>query len=295
MIFCKKIILDAIPNMREIDFLIRKARLMLPADWLPLCGTIFVLGLRHGLDADHLAAIDGLTRYNSESSPRLSRWCGVLFALGHGGVVMLVAGIVGSAAVAYPVPAWLDGVGSWISITFLVALGLLNLRAVLETPPEEMVRLSGLRSTLLLRLTRTYRPLGIAAIGALFAISFDSLSQAVLFSAAAAHFGGAASALALGALFVLGMATVDGLNSNWIAGLLRKQDQRARAVSRALGLCVATLSFAVAALGAARYFNRDVDAAVGAYETPLGVAIVLIAVVAIFVVGKSAARGLSQV
>jgi high-affinity nickel-transport protein len=238
--------------------------------------------MRHGLDADHLAAIDSLTRYNCESSPHLSRWCGVLFALGHGGVVMLVAGITGSAAMAYSVPAWLDGVGAWISIAFLVALGLLNLRTVIKTPAHEMVQLSGMRSALLLRLTRTCRPLGIAAIGALFAISFDSLSQAVLFSATAAHFGGASSAFVLGAIFTLGMATVDGLNGSWIARLLRQRDQRARSVSRALGLCVAILSFAVAILGALRYFSPDVDV------TTLGLALVLLAVGAIFYVGRAA-------
>jgi high-affinity nickel-transport protein len=43
------------------------------------------LGMRHGTDPDHLAAIDGLTRIR----PRLTN--GVFFALGHGLVVILLA------------------------------------------------------------------------------------------------------------------------------------------------------------------------------------------------------------
>ena len=33
----------------------------------------FLLGLKHGLDPDHLAAIDGLTRFNAARRPRLAR------------------------------------------------------------------------------------------------------------------------------------------------------------------------------------------------------------------------------
>ncbi len=173
--------------------------------WFPLCCTVFALGLRHGLDADHLAAIGGLTRFNSGVRPELARWCGALFSIGHGSVVILVAVTIGGAATRYSIPSWARDFGAWVSIGFLVMLGLLNLSLVLRTPIDEMVHPTGLRSRLLLRLTRTSHPLAIIAIGALFAVSMDTLSQAVLFSATAARFGGWGSAAVLGALFTLGM------------------------------------------------------------------------------------------
>jgi high-affinity nickel-transport protein len=37
----------------------------LPTEWSALAALVFLLGLKHGFDADHLAAIDGLTRYNA--------------------------------------------------------------------------------------------------------------------------------------------------------------------------------------------------------------------------------------
>jgi high-affinity nickel-transport protein len=43
------------------------------------------LGLRHGTDPDHLAAIDGLTRLRPNPAN------GVFFALGHGLTVTLLA------------------------------------------------------------------------------------------------------------------------------------------------------------------------------------------------------------
>jgi nickel/cobalt transporter (NiCoT) family protein len=124
------------------------------------------------------------------------------------------------------------------------------------------------------RLTRTTRPLGVAALGALFAISFDTLSQAVLFSTTAARFGGWQRGAVLGALFTLGMLIVDGLNGLWIAALLRRADRRAQLASRAIGFFVALLSVAVAALGIARYFNPRVEVLLGPYELLIGLALV---------------------
>ena len=37
----------------------------LPATWTALCELVFLLA-RHGFDADHLAAIDGMTRHPGE-------------------------------------------------------------------------------------------------------------------------------------------------------------------------------------------------------------------------------------
>lgn len=226
-------------------------------DWLPLCLSVFALGLRHGLDPDHLATIDGLTRFNSTARPELARWCGALFSIGHGCIVVLVAATIGGAALSHAVPDWASGFGAWVSIAFLVALGFLNLATVLRTPADEMVRPTGLRSRLLSRLTQTARPFAIASIGAVFALSFDTLSQAVLFSATAARFGGWVSAAFLGLLFTLGMLLVDGANGAWVAVLLKRADRRARILSRAIGVGVAMISFGVAALGAARYFSFD--------------------------------------
>ena len=57
-------------------------------DILGLAALVFVLGLKHGLDPDHLVAIDGFTRSSNRAEMR--RWCGLFFSLGHGAVVTLV-------------------------------------------------------------------------------------------------------------------------------------------------------------------------------------------------------------
>lgn len=50
-----------------------------------------VLGARHGLDADHLAAIDGLTRWNASAGRRVAPLCGVMFLTGHAAVIVATA------------------------------------------------------------------------------------------------------------------------------------------------------------------------------------------------------------
>ncbi len=223
----------------------------LQMDWWPLCGAIFALGLRHGLDPDHLVAIDGITRFNSQPRPRLARWCGSLFSMGHGSVVILIAVALGDAATQFKIPQWLRELGNGFSIVCLLCLGLLNLLLVVRAPAHELVRPTGLRARFLRRLTQTAHPLAIAGTGALFALSVDTISEAALFSVTAARFGGWGSAAVLGALFTAGMLLVDGANGAWVAALLRSGDYRARAVSRIIGLTIAMLSLAAAALAIA--------------------------------------------
>src|SRR3954471_22726043 len=98
----------------------------LPTHWLSLVAVVFLLGLKHGLDPDHLAAIDGLARYNARSRPRLSRWSGLLFSAGHGVVVTAVAVMVATVATEWRAPEWLEQAGAWISIAFLTLLGVAN-------------------------------------------------------------------------------------------------------------------------------------------------------------------------
>ena len=83
---------------------------------------VFLLGVRHGFDLDHLATIDSITR-TVKSQVRLSKFVGVLFSLGHGVVVILMTLVIASGLVRLTTPAWLDAMGSWISIIFLFIFG----------------------------------------------------------------------------------------------------------------------------------------------------------------------------
>ena len=232
----------------------------LPSDWLSLVAVVFLLGVKHGFDADHLAAIDGLARYNARERPRLARWAGLLFSLGHGLVVTAVAVAVATAASQWRAPAWLEGTGAWISITFLTLMGVANLVAVGRTPRGEVVRPVGLRTRLFSRLARADHPVVVAGVGAAFALSFDTISQTIVFSMTGSHLLGWAFAAALGLVFTVGMVATDAANGLWVSHLLRGADRRAAVASRVMGLAVGFVSLAVAALAAARRLLPAFDA-----------------------------------
>jgi len=232
----------------------------LPSHWLSLVAVVFLLGLKHGLDPDHLAAIDGLARYNAGRRPRLSRWSGLLFSAGHGVVVTAVAIVVATVATEWRAPAWLEATGVWISIGFLTLLGAANLLAVVRTPAGQVVQAVGLKSRLFERFTRAEHPVLIAAVGAAFALSFDTISQAVLFSVTGSHLAGWVFAAALGLVFTAGMMATDALNGLWVSHLVQSADRRAAVASRVMSFAVGSLALGIAALAAARFAVPALDA-----------------------------------
>jgi high-affinity nickel-transport protein len=248
----------------------------LPQDLVALSLLVFVLGLKHGFDADHLATIDGLTRFNSRVRPGLARYCGVLFSLGHGAVVVAIALAVSTLASHWQTPEWLETVGAWISIAFLFALGLLNIHAVLRAEPDEVVRPIGLKGRFLGRLAQAASPGLIALVGALFALSFDTISQAALFALTATQFGGWQDAMMLGLLFMLGMLVTDGINGFWISRLIVRADEVARVASRVMSLVVAGISLLVGAFGVMKMSLPAIDAWSEGKELFFGAAVVTV-------------------
>jgi len=250
----------------------------LPTHWLALVGVVFMLGLKHGVDPDHLAAIDGLTRFNAGRRPLLSRWSGLLFSAGHGVVVTTVALVVATVATRWNTPQWLEETGSWISIGFLTLLGVVNLLAVLRTPRDEVVRPVGMKGRFFARLTEADHPVFIAAVGAAFAISFDTISQAVLFSITGSNLAGWAFAGLLGVIFTAGMIATDALNGLWVSRLVRVADARAAAASRVMSLGIAATSLLIAAIATARRLLPGLDSRMDGWGLALPVAVIAIVV-----------------
>ena len=262
----------------------------LPTDWLSLLFLTFVLGMKHGFDADHLATIDGLTRYNIRIKPRMARYCGTLFSLGHGAVVLAIALGVSALAGRWDVPEWFDTLGALISIAFLAALGCLNLAAVLRASPNEMVQPVGLKGRLLGGLRHVSNPFLVTLVGALFAVSFDTLSQAAFFALTATRFGGWQQALLLALLFMLGMLVTDGINGLWIARLIARADQVALIASRVMGLVVSSLSLMVSAFGMMKLSSSGIDAWSEGKEFFLGLGVVTLVAVSFLLAIRLAHR-----
>jgi high-affinity nickel-transport protein len=141
----------------------------------------------------------------------------------------------------------------------------------------------------LARLLRAGSPLTVLGIGALFALSFDTLSQAALFAMTATAYGGWRPALLLGLLFTAGMLVTDGLNGWLIGRLIRHSGRTARVVSRTVALAVSGVGLLTASLALATRFVPAAELWAEGKELWLGGAVVGI-VVASFLLGQRLGR-----
>lgn len=235
-----------------------------------------VLGMRHGVDADHLAAIDAITRCNADVRPSLARRTGLWFSAGHGLVVLFVAFSVALTAHAWAAPGWLEPFGAWASIAMLSLLGLLNLAAWRRTAPGATVALAGWRSRLFSGALRAGSRRTVMGVGALFAVSFDTMGQAALMAATGAASQGLAAVALLAGAFVLGMFLVDGLNGWWVARLIQRPGAGAARASRVMCIAVSSISLGTAALGAAAQLSSGVAGWAVAHSPWLAAAILAI-------------------
>lgn len=233
-----------------------------------------VLGMRHGVDADHLAAIDAMTRCNAEARPALARRTGLWFSVGHGAVVIAVALAVALGAHAWAAPGWLEPFGAWSSIAMLVLLGALNLAAWRRTAPGAAVALAGWRSSLFKGALRACSRRAVFGVGVLFAASFDTVSQAALMAATGAASQGLAAVALLASAFVVGMILTDGLNGWWVARLIQRPGPGAASASRVMCVAISAISLGVAALGAATQLSPMVAGWAEGHSALLALAVV---------------------
>ncbi len=160
----------------------------------------YVFGLRHGVDADHIAAIDNTTRKLLQDGER-PLTVGLWFSLGHSTIVvaLIVGLVIATRSIASDILMLQNAgsiMGALVSGSFLWIIGLINAIIVLgvyrmfqnlrhgkvsETELENLLEQRGF-------LNRFFRPLfkivkkpwQIYPIGVLFGLGFDTASEVAL-------------------------------------------------------------------------------------------------------------------
>ena len=193
---------------------------------------IYGLGLRHAVDADHIAAIDNVTRKMMQKGKRPVS-VGFFFALGHSTIVVIVAGVVAATASALASLKALQSIGGTISTSvsalFLLAIAAMNIVIFVSIYKSyRRVRAGGAYVEedldILLNnrgfLARLFRPLfrmvsrswHMFPLGFLFGLGFDTATEVAMFGVSAAQ---AAKGIPIGAimvfpaLFAAGMSLID--------------------------------------------------------------------------------------
>ena len=193
----------------------------------------YVFGLRHGVDADHIAAIDNTTRKLMQEGRR-PLTVGMWFSLGHSTVVvvLIVALVLATRAVTSVVPALASAgsiIGTLVSGGFLWIIGLINVVIVLgiykifqtlkqgkldQAQLDQMLENRGFMNRFFRRFFSVVKkPWQIYPIGVLFGLGFDTASEIALI---AISVGVGVSTnipvyyiLILPMMFTCGMVTID--------------------------------------------------------------------------------------
>ncbi len=202
----------------------------------------YSLGLRHAVDADHITAIDNVTRKLMQQGERPIS-AGLYFSLGHSTVVVLASVFVALAAATFKtqlesVHAIGGIIGTLVSAFFLLAIAAVNLTiffSVLRafrhvcgggTYVEEDMDLLLAKGGFLARIFRPLfamvaRSWHMYPLGFLFGLGFDTATEIGLIGISAAEASKGLpiwSILVFPALFTAGMTLIDTTDSVLMVG-----------------------------------------------------------------------------
>lgn len=208
--------------------------------------TVFALGLRHGADPDHLAAIDNMTRNSSSRAPLLSRFIGAIFAGGHTVMVLAIAALVGYLGARFAAhSAVIEDIGTAVSIAVLLAIAVLNLRQLALGQTD---RVAGVKARLIPAVLRNASSPWVALpVGLLFGFGFETSSQVAAYAVAFGADAGALGAVLVGSMFCVGMTCTDTLDSLFIHHLVSYRAGRLPYVMRVWIWAVTLFALGVAA------------------------------------------------
>jgi nickel/cobalt transporter (NiCoT) family protein len=202
----------------------------------------YSFGLRHAVDADHIAAIDNVTRKLMQDGERPVA-VGFFFSLGHSTVVVLASVVIAATATAFKdhLGAYQSVgavIGTMVSALFLLAIAAMNI-VILGTVYRTFRRVKAggryvdedLNVLLAGRglLARLFRPMfrlirqswHMYPLGFLFGLGFDTATEVGLLGISAAQAAQGMSIwsiLVFPALFTAGMSLVDTTDSILMLG-----------------------------------------------------------------------------
>ncbi len=202
----------------------------------------YLFGLRHAVDADHIAAIDNVVRKLMQQGKRPFS-VGFFFSIGHSALVVLGVAIIvrATSALNDRIDTFKEiggMISTGISAFFLLTIAVTNLVILVGTWKRfRLVRSGGTLAEADLDmltagnglLARLFRPMfrlvtkswHMAPLGFLFGLGFDTATEIGLFSVAAGHASEGippSAVMVFPVLFAAGMALIDTLDSVLMVG-----------------------------------------------------------------------------
>ncbi len=192
----------------------------------------WVFGLRHAVDADHIAAIDNVVR-KLMAAGQQPRDAGLFFSLGHSTVVILACLLIAATAAGLEGAKAIGGtIGTAVSAGFLLLIAGINvaiLRGVWRDFRRARAGIAAPAADLNGPLAKLFRPLfrligrswHMYPLGLLFGLGFDTATEIGLLGIAASEAAQGMphwQMLVFPALFTAGMTLVDTADSALMVG-----------------------------------------------------------------------------
>ena len=195
----------------------------------------FIIGLRHGLDPDHLAIIDSVSMQQAGKTD--TKWNGLMFSLGHGFTVTLVGVMIAYMAHTNWLPVSFIQFTEWLPIGLLLFTAVYNIYYLTATNSHQNVASWKLE---LIKKLKTGSLLQMLFIGILFALVFDTTTQTAAWTLTAGKDSKVVVALLIGIVFTIGMAITDTTNSFFFAKSYSQipQNRQQQLLQKALGWVV---------------------------------------------------------
>lgn len=205
---------------------------------------LLVLGLRHGLDPDHITVIDGYTYRLHEKKSAWSRWVGTLFTLGHGLMVTAIALCLSLLRSNFEMPMLLEIIVDWVPVAMLLMIGISNLNSLVRF---KQVKTSGIRKRLLPNYFNNHlNPFTVILTGIIFGFIFDTSSQIAAFGYAVSVSSQWIYAVVGGLIFSVGLIITGTCDSLLLSKLLKTFDQKKIQTHRfKLNVLITTMCFVI--------------------------------------------------
>ena len=174
--------------------------------------SMFLFGMRHALDVDHITAIDNLVRMHN--ARKRARWVGTGFSTGHMisilSEMLLIIFVVGSTTSGkFGQLSFWTGVMGAIALATIGAINIYSMKKWGKTG-------SAILASKIVTRTHILGPFGSAFVtGLVFGLGFDTATQisALTLSVVASATLGVQVALMLAGFFAMGLIPVDTLDS----------------------------------------------------------------------------------
>ena len=178
-----------------------------------------LLGMRHGLDPDHLSIINGIS-FNHNERKGNNKWNGLYFSLGHGFTVTLIGVSIIFFSNQIDSNSFIFNMTEWIPIFILLLTGILGIYNLTNNKTSNHSH----NKVIEFVSGKKYIPFKLFLTGLLFALVFDTTTQVAAWGLIDGKTNQYSNAIFIGLFFTFGMVITDTINGLFFSKIINTKN-----------------------------------------------------------------------